>query len=152
VQNYRIKPDFDLFSKGKNGGPGARVRWTTSGRRCTGPRWTRGRSAAGARPSGRSGAPRLAAEAREASRRHGDPSGGLTSDGGGVRRTSNGGERSSAAVIGVERLGAWIGGKERRGERGVERRRRVAFYRTGRRWRGGEEVDGGGKLIPIGFE
>ncbi len=106
----------------------------------------------GARPSGRSGAPRLAAEAREASGRHGDPSGGLTSDGGAVRRTSDGGERSSAAVIGVERLGARIGGKERRGERGVERRRRVAFYRTGRRWRGGEEVDGGGILIPVGFE
>jgi hypothetical protein len=39
-----------------------------------------------------------------------------------VRRTSVGGERSSVAVIGVERLGAWIGGKERSGERGVERR------------------------------
>jgi hypothetical protein len=100
----------------------------------------------------RSGAPRLAAEAREASGRHGDPSGGLTSDGGAVRRTSDGGERSSAAVIGVERLGARIGGKERKGERGVERRRRVTFYRTGRRWRGGEEVDGGGELIPVGFE
>jgi hypothetical protein len=34
--------DFDLFLKGKIGGPGARVRWTTSGRRFTGPRWTRG--------------------------------------------------------------------------------------------------------------
>ena len=106
----------------------------------------------GARPSGRSGAPRLAAEAREASGRHGDPSGGLTSDGGAVTRTSDAGERSSAAVIGVERLGARIGGKERRDERGVERRRRVAFYSTGRRWRGGEEVGGGGILIPVGFE
>jgi hypothetical protein len=106
----------------------------------------------GARPSGRSGAPRLAAEAQEASERHGDPSGGLTSDRGAVRRTRDGGEQSSAAVISVERLGARIGGKERRGERGVERRRRVTFYRTGRRWRGGEEVGGGGILIPIGFE
>jgi hypothetical protein len=107
---------------------------------------------AGAWPSGRTGAPRLAAEAREASGRHGDPSGRLTSDVGAVRRTSDGGERSSAAVISVERLGAWIGGKERRGERGVEGRRRVAFYWTGRRWRGGEEVGGGGILIPVGFE
>jgi hypothetical protein len=40
-----------------------------------------------------------------------------------VRRTSDGGERSSAAAIGVERLGARIGGKERSGEHGVERRR-----------------------------
>jgi hypothetical protein len=69
-----------------------------------------------------------------------------------VRRTSDSGERSSVAVINVERLGAQIGGKERRGERGVERRRRVAFYRTGRRWRGGEEAGGGGVLIPVGFE
>jgi hypothetical protein len=69
-----------------------------------------------------------------------------------VRQTSDGGERSSAAVISVERLGVWIGGKERRGERGVERQRRVAFYRTRRRWRGGEEVGGGGILIPVGFE
>jgi hypothetical protein len=106
----------------------------------------------GARPSGRSGAQRLATEAREASGRHGDPSGGVTSDGGAVRWTSDGGERSSAVVISVERLGARIGGKERRGERGVERLRRVAFYRTGRQWRGGEEVGGGGILIPIGFE
>jgi hypothetical protein len=59
-----------------------------------------------ARPSGRSGARRLAAEAREASGRRGDPSGGLTSDGGAVRRTRDGGERSSVATIGVERLGA----------------------------------------------
>jgi hypothetical protein len=106
----------------------------------------------GARPSGRSRAQRLAAEAREASGRHEDPSGGLTLDGGAVRRTSDGGERSSVAVINVERLGAQIGGKERRGERGVERRRRVAFYRTGRRWRGGEEAGGGGVLIPVSFE
>jgi hypothetical protein len=105
-----------------------------------------------ARPSGRSRAPRLAAKAREASGRHGDPSGGLISDRGAVRQTSDGGERSSAAVISVERLGARIGGKERRGERGVERRRRVTFYRTRRRWRGGEEVGGAGILIPVGFE
>jgi hypothetical protein len=69
-----------------------------------------------------------------------------------VRRTRDGGERSSAVVISVEQLGARIGGKEMRGERGVERRRRVAFYITGRRWRGGEEVGGGGILIPVGFE
>jgi hypothetical protein len=77
----------------------------------------------GAQPSCHSRAWWIAAEAREASGRRGDPSGGLTSDGGAVRRTSDGGERSSAAAIGVERLGARIGGKERSGERGVERRR-----------------------------
>jgi hypothetical protein len=76
----------------------------------------------GAQPSGRSGARRLAVEAQEASGRRGDPSGGLTSNGGAVRRTSDGGEQSSTVVIGVERLGARIGGKERSGERGVERR------------------------------
>jgi hypothetical protein len=27
-----------------------------------------------------------------------------------------------------------------------------AFYRVGRRWRGGEEAGGGGVLIPVGFE
>jgi hypothetical protein len=69
-----------------------------------------------------------------------------------VRRTSIGGERSSAVAIGVERLGAWIGGKERSGERGVERRRQGAFYRAGWRWRGGEEAGRGGVLIPVGFE
>jgi hypothetical protein len=69
-----------------------------------------------------------------------------------VRRTRDGGERSSVATIGVERLGAQIGGKERSGERGVERWRRGAFYRAGRRWRGGEEGGGGGVLIPVGFE
>jgi hypothetical protein len=53
-----------------------------------------------------------------------------------------------AAVIGVERLGARIGGKERSGERGVERQRRGAFYRVGRRWRGGEKAGSDGVLIP----
>jgi hypothetical protein len=71
-----------------------------------------------------------------------------------VRRTSDGGERSSTAAISVERLGAQIGWKERSGERGVERRRRRrgAFYRVGRRWRGGKEAGGGGVLSPVGFE
>jgi hypothetical protein len=64
-----------------------------------------------------------------------------------------GGEREQAAAVafGVERLGARFGGKERRGKRGVERRWRGAFYRAGRRWRGGETAGGGGKLIPVGF-
>jgi hypothetical protein len=106
----------------------------------------------GAWPSGRSGARRLPAEAWEASGRRGDPSGELTSDGGAVRRTSDGGERSSVAAICVELLGVWIGGKERSGECGVERRRRGAFYRAGRRWRGGEKADGSGLLILIDFE
>jgi hypothetical protein len=69
-----------------------------------------------------------------------------------VRRTSDGGERSSAAAIGVERLGEWIGGKERSGEHGVEGQRQGAFYRAGRQWRGGEEAGGGGVLIPVGFK
>jgi hypothetical protein len=50
-------------------------------------------------------------EAREARGRCGGPSGGLTSNGKAVGRTSDGGERSSAAVIGVERLGARIEGR-----------------------------------------
>jgi hypothetical protein len=78
----------------------------------------------GARPSCHARAWWLAAEAREASGRREDPSGGLTSDGGVMRRTYDSGERSSMAAIGVERLGARIGGKERSGECGVERRRR----------------------------
>jgi hypothetical protein len=69
-----------------------------------------------------------------------------------VRRTSDGGERSSVAAIGVERLGAQIGWKERSGEYGVERQRQGTFYRTRRRWRGDEEAGGGGVLIPIGFK
>jgi hypothetical protein len=52
----------------------------------------------------------------------------------------------------VERLGARIGGKERSGEHGVERLRRGAFFRAGRRFRGGEEAGGGGVLILVGFE
>jgi hypothetical protein len=57
----------------------------------------------GARPSGRSGARWLAAEAREAIGRRGNPSGGLTSGGGAVRRASDGGERSSTATLGERR-------------------------------------------------
>jgi hypothetical protein len=68
-----------------------------------------------------------------------------------VRQTSDGGERSSVAVIGVDRLGARIGGKERSGECGVERRI-GGKERAGRRWRGGEEAGGGGVLIPVSFE
>jgi hypothetical protein len=54
-----------------------------------------------------------------------------------VRRTSDGGERSSAAAIGVERLGAQI--KGRRGAASAVWRGGGggAFYRAGRRWRGG---------------
>jgi hypothetical protein len=53
-----------------------------------------------------SGARWLAAEAREARGRRGDPCGGLTSDGGAVRRASGVGERSLATALCVERLGA----------------------------------------------
>jgi hypothetical protein len=67
-----------------------------------------------------------------------------------VRRTSDGGEQRSAAVIGVERLGARIEG--RRGATRAVWRGGGAFYGAGRRWRGGEEADGGGVLIPVGFE
>jgi hypothetical protein len=51
-----------------------------------------------------------------------------------VRRTGDGGERSSATAIGLERLGARIGGKERSG---VERWRRAHFIGPGG---GGEEA------------
>jgi hypothetical protein len=69
-----------------------------------------------------------------------------------VKRTSDGGERSSVAAIGVERLGVQINGRRgavstvwRGGGRG-------AFYRVGRRWRGGEEAGGSGVFIPAGFK
>jgi hypothetical protein len=65
----------------------------------------------GARPSCRSRSRWLATEAWEARGRRGDPSGGLTSDRGAVRRTSDGGEQSLAAAIGVERLGVQIKGR-----------------------------------------
>jgi hypothetical protein len=51
--------------------------------------------------------------------------------------------------------GYWGRGEERRrGEASAVQRGGGggAFYRVGRRWRGGEEADGGGVLIPIGFE
>jgi hypothetical protein len=69
-----------------------------------------------------------------------------------VRRTSDGGEQSSTAAIGVERLGAQIEG--RRGAASAVWRDGGggAFYRVRRRWRGGEEAGGGGVLIPVGFE
>jgi hypothetical protein len=69
-----------------------------------------------------------------------------------VKRTSDGGERSSVAAIGVEQLGVQI--KGRRGAVSAVWRGggRGAFYRVGRRWRGGEEAGGGGVLIPAGFK
>jgi hypothetical protein len=112
--------DFDLFLKRKNGGLSqrsidhARVagpwvhRGPHSGRR---PEFTE------ARPSGRFGARWLAVEARKARGRRGDPSGGLTSGGGAVRRDSGGGERSLVATLSV------------RGAQGEEER--GAFYRAG---------------------
>jgi hypothetical protein len=69
----------------------------------------------GARPSCRSGARWLTAEAREARGQRGDPSGGLTSGGGVARQASDSGERSSAVALGVR--GAW-GEEVKRGERG----------------------------------
>jgi hypothetical protein len=105
-----------------------------------------------ARPSGRFGARRLAVEATEARGRHGNPSGGLTLGGEAARWASGGGERSSMTAIGVEQLGVRIGGKERSSERSVERQRRGAFYRAGRRWRGGEEAGNGGVLISVSFK
>jgi hypothetical protein len=58
---------------------------------------------------------RLAAEAREARGRRGEPSGGLTLGGGTARRPSDGGERNSAAALGVR--GA-RGEEVKEGERG----------------------------------
>jgi hypothetical protein len=141
--------------KKKNSGPSPR---SVDRARVAGPRVHRGPHSGwrpeftGAQPSYRSTAWWLAIEAREASRRRGDPRGWLTSDGGAVRRTSDGGERSSATAIGVERLGVRIEG--RRGAASMVWRGRGggAFYRAGRWWRGGEEAGGGGVLIPVGFE
>jgi hypothetical protein len=56
------------------------------------------------------------------------------------------------ASIGVEQLGARIGGKERSGEHGVERWRWGAFHRARRRWRGGKEAGSSRVLIPVDFE
>jgi hypothetical protein len=71
-----------------------------------------------------------------------------------VRRTSDGGEQSSAMVIRVERLGARIEG--RRGAASAVWRGGGGgggtFYRAGWRWRGGKEAGGGGVLIAIDFE
>jgi hypothetical protein len=69
-----------------------------------------------------------------------------------VRRTSDGGGRSSAVAIGVERLGAPMEG--RRGAASVVWRGGGGgtFYRAGRRWRGGEEASGDGVFIPVGFK
>jgi hypothetical protein len=70
----------------------------------------------GARPSGRSGAQRFAAEALEARGRLGDPSSGLTMAGEAARWASDGGEQSSVAALGVRGAQG-----ERVGGRGVER-------------------------------
>jgi hypothetical protein len=69
----------------------------------------------GARPSCRSGARWLAAEAREARGRRRDPTGGLTSGGGAARRASGGGERSSTVALSVR---GTRGEEVKRGERG----------------------------------
>ena len=67
----------------------------------SGPQAATAEKLTGARARGRSGARRLAAEAREARGRRGDPSGGLTFGGGTAKRASDGGERSSVAALGV---------------------------------------------------
>jgi hypothetical protein len=84
--------DFNLFLKKKNGGPSPRSvdRVRVAGPRVHhGPHSGRRSEFTGARPSCRSGARWLAAEAREARGRRGDPSGGLTSGGGKARRASS---------------------------------------------------------------
>ncbi len=106
----------------------------------------------GARAAGRYGSLVVAASGRGGGERRRDADLVLTGGRGAPELAGGEREQAAAVAIGVARLGARIGGKERRGERGVERRRRGAFYRAGRRWRGGEEADGGGKLIPVGFE
>jgi hypothetical protein len=120
--------------KKKNGGPSPRsvdhVR-VASSRVHHGPHSGRWPEVTGARPSGRSGARRLAAEAREARRRHGDPSG---------RLTSGAGQRGGPVAVGAKLSGgarharcSGRGGEER----GVRRsavylaRREGAFYRVG---------------------
>jgi hypothetical protein len=69
-----------------------------------------------------------------------------------VRWTSDGGERRSAAAISVERLGARIDGRRGAASEVWRGGGGGAFYRVGWRWRGGEEADGGGVSIPVGFE
>jgi hypothetical protein len=80
-----------------------------------GPPWTSQWPAAGAWPSGRSGAWQLAVEAQEARGRRGDPSGGLTSGRGAARQASSGGEQSSAVALGVRGV---QGEEVKRGEQG----------------------------------
>jgi hypothetical protein len=90
--------------KKKNGGPSPRfvdhARLAGPRVHC-GPHSGRRSELTGTRPSGRSGARWLAAEAREARGWRGDPNGGLTSGGGVARRASGGGERSSVVVLSV---------------------------------------------------
>jgi hypothetical protein len=83
------------FEKEKNGGPSPR---SVDHVRVAGPRVHHGPHSGRrselteARPSGRSRARRLAAEAREARGRSGDPSGELTSGGGVAEQANDGGE------------------------------------------------------------
>jgi hypothetical protein len=104
VQNYRINPDFDLFLQKKSGGPSPRAMdhtWVVGPRVHHGPHNGRRPELSGARPSGHSGARRLAAEAPEARGRGGDPSGWLTLGGEAVRWASGDGEQSFLAVLSV---------------------------------------------------
>jgi hypothetical protein len=137
VQNCGINPDFDLYLQRKNGGPSPRA---VNRARVAGPRVHRGPQSGrrleltGAQSRGCSGARWLFVEAPKARGRHGNPSGGLTLGREVARWASGGGERSSAAALGV---------RDARGEeswgRGVEMwRQGAALYRLGG---GGETAD-----------
>jgi hypothetical protein len=81
----------------------------------------------GARAAGRYGSPVVAASGRGGGERRRGADLVLTGGRGALELAGCEREQAAAVAIGVERLGARIGGKERRGERGVERRRRRHF-------------------------
>jgi hypothetical protein len=137
VQNCRINPDFDLFLQRKSGGPSPHAvdRASVAGPRVhCGPHSGRRPELIRARPSWRSGARRLAAEAPKARGRCGDPSGGLTLGEEAARWASGGGEQNTAVALGV------------RGARGEE-----SWGRGVERWRQGlRYIGSGGTAIQVG--
>jgi hypothetical protein len=119
VQNCGINLDFDLFLRGKSGGPSPRA---VDHARVAGPHVHHGPHSGrrpeltGAQPSGRSGAQQLVVEASEARGQSGDPSDGLTLGGEAARWASSGRQQSSVVTLGVRGArgeesweGAWCG-------------------------------------------
>jgi hypothetical protein len=125
VQNYGINLDFDLFLRGKSGGPSPRAvdRARVAGPHVHhGPHSGRRPELTGAQPSGRSGAQQLVAEASEARGQRGDPSDGLILGGEAVRWASSGRQQSSVVTLdvrGARGEESWEGGVVWRGGCGV---------------------------------